>query len=92
MSFGWFKRTTTKDFVEEAKEKYTVPDLDDESKQSQDAARDVYRVGLTNDGRTTLTLVQGYTTMTLTMTPEACERMIRMLRATYDIETTTEEE
>lgn len=48
--------------------------------------REYYRVGRTDDGMTTFTILSdgGYST-TLTMNKEACEQMIRMLRASYDI-------
>ena len=43
-----------------------------------------YRVGVTSDGRTTLTFLgSSGATMTLTMGRDACEQLIRMLRATY---------
>lgn len=42
-----------------------------------------FRVGTTTDGGTTLTLMSSRNSMTLTMTPEYCEKLIRMLRATY---------
>lgn len=49
--------------------------------------REYYRVGRTEDGQTTLTMLMdhGYST-TLTMNRAACEQLIRMLRATYDEE------
>ena len=50
-----------------------------------------YRVGFTDDGKTTLTLIADHSnTMTLTMGQEACEQLIRMLRATYTEEEPTE--
>ena len=43
-----------------------------------------YRVGFTSDGNTTLTLLTDYgSSMTLTMNRDACEQLIKMLRATY---------
>ena len=43
-----------------------------------------YRVGFTSEGQTTLTLMSDNgNSMTLTMNRDACEQMIRMLRATY---------
>ena len=43
-----------------------------------------YRVGATSDGQTTLTLMaDNGNTMTMTMNQDACEQLIRMLRATY---------
>ena len=43
-----------------------------------------FRVGYTTDGYVTLTLMatNGYS-QTISMSPAACERMIRILRATY---------
>ena len=45
---------------------------------------ELYRVGVTADGRTTLTMMStdGFS-MTMSMTPAACEQMIRMIRSTY---------
>ena len=46
--------------------------------------REYYRVGITDGGQTTLTFITDYgSSTTLTMNKEACEQMIRMLRATY---------
>ena len=46
-----------------------------------------YRVGVTSDGRTTLTFLgSSGATMTLTMGRDACEQMIRLLEATFDDE------
>lgn len=52
--------------------------------------KEYYRVGRTETGMTTLTLLMdgGYST-TLSMNKSACEQLIRMLRASYDIEETT---
>ena len=51
-----------------------------------------YRVGFDDQGMTTLTLIADYrSTMTLSMNQEACEQLIRMLRATYKEEEPTEE-
>ena len=46
-----------------------------------------YRVGyITETGMTTLTIIShdGWGSITLTMNKEACEHLIKMLRATYD--------
>ena len=46
-----------------------------------------YRVGFDTDGRTTLTLIAGGGgSMTLSMNQDACEKLIRMLRSTYQDE------
>jgi hypothetical protein len=86
MMFDFFTRRTANDFVEEAKKTYIVPKLKTEPEGEH------YRIGVTEDGMTTVTFMStdGYS-MTLSMSPAACERMIRMIRATYDVETTTEE-
>ena len=50
-----------------------------------------YRVGVTLDGKTTLTLIaEPGNSMTLTMSPEACETLIRLIRATYTTEKAAE--
>lgn len=47
------------------------------------ASAEPYRVGVTQDGRTTLSITGNDCSMTLSMTPDSCERLIRMLRATF---------
>jgi hypothetical protein len=47
--------------------------------------KEYYRVGVTTDGGTTLTLMgDNGTSMTLTMTREYCEQLIRMLESTFE--------
>ena len=47
-----------------------------------------YRVGFDDQGMTTLTLIADHgNSMTLSMNQEACEQLIKMLRATYKNET-----
>lgn len=72
-----FGKNTSKEFEQAAQENYPVPESQPEKSQ------ELYRVGYTNDGGTTLTLMSDGNTMTLQMTQEYCERLIRMLRATY---------
>lgn len=52
-----------------------------------------YRVGWnSNDNMVTLTLTpEGGWSTTLSLSPMECERMIRMLRSTYQVETPTNE-
>jgi len=85
--FNLFGRKTVKDFEAEAKETYAFPEVEPPKKD-----REFYRVGRTEEGRTTLTMIDsgGYGSLTLTMTREACEQMIRMLEATF-VETTNEQ-
>ena len=85
--FNLFGRKTVKDFETEAKETYAVPGVEPPKKD-----REFYRVGRTEEGRTTLTMIDsgGYGSLTLTMNREACEQMIRMLEATF-VETTNEQ-
>ena len=84
--FNLFGRKTVKEFEAEAKETYGVPEVTPPKKEQ----REFYRVGRTEDGDTTLTMISndGYGSLTLTMNRAACEQMIRMLEATFDIETT----
>jgi hypothetical protein len=88
--FNLFGRRTAKDFVAEAKETYAVPEVESPKKED----REFYRVGRTEEGRTTLTMIDnsGYGSLTLTMNREACEQMIRMLEATFDDKTDDEVE
>jgi hypothetical protein len=87
--FNLFGRRTAKDFVAEAKETYSVPEVAPVDVPKKEK-REFYRVGRTEDGCTTLTMIDsgGYGSLTLTMNREACEQMIRMLEATFDVETT----
>lgn len=89
--FDLFTRRTAKDYSKEAKETYSVPEAAPVS-IPEPASKEHYRVGRTDDGCTTLTLINnaGWGSMTLTMNREACEQMIRMLRATYTEEQPTE--
>ena len=91
--FNLFGRRTAKDFVAEAKETYSVPEPAPVPEQEQ---KEFYRVGRTDDGCTTLTMlgINGYGSMTLTMNREACEQMIRMLESTFPLKENnlTEEE
>jgi hypothetical protein len=83
--FNLFGRKTVKDFEAEAKETYSVPEVDPVSEPKKH--KEFYRVGRTDDGYTTLTMIDrsGYGSMTLTMNQEACEQMIRMLEATFPL-------
>lgn len=85
--FNLFGRKTAKDFLEQAKETYSaLPEVTPVSVPRKEI-NEYYRVGHTTDGETTLTLMaNGGASMTLTMSPDACEQMIRMLRSTYEIE------
>jgi hypothetical protein len=84
MMFNLFGRKTVKDFETEAKETYTIPEPAPVPKKEH---KEFYRVGRTDDGCTTLTMlgIDGYGSMTLTMNREACEQMIRMLEATFPL-------
>ena len=83
--FNLFGRKTVKDFEAEAKETYSVPEVASPKKEQ----KEFYRVGRTDDGYTTLTMIDrsGYGSLTLTMNQEACEQMIRMLKATLPEDT-----
>ena len=96
--FDFFNRRTSKDFMDEAKEKYgvTLPkDTDSiatEPKSKGIADDCLYTVGTTPSGQTVLKIGDGYSTMTLTMNDAATRQMIRMLEATLpegdgDVET-----
>ena len=89
--FNLFGRKTVKDFEAEAKETYSVPEVAPVSVPKKN--KEYYRVGRTEDGDTTLTMIShdGYGSLTLTMNRSACEQMIRMLESTFEQEQNTEE-
>lgn len=72
-----FGKNTSKEFEQAAQDNYPVPELPKKNTE-------VYRVGVTENGDTTLTLLSpnGLST-TLIMSQDRCEQLIRMLRATY---------
>ena len=88
--FNLFGSKTVKGFEAETKETYTIPEPAPVPKQEQ---KEFYRVGRTDDGCTTLTMlgINGYGSMTLTMSQSACKQMIRMLESTFDLEQPFEE-
>jgi hypothetical protein len=85
--FDLFQCYTPRDYVNNSKEKYTVPSINPVVAPSTQQ-KEFFRVGRTDDGMTTLTLLSDNngSSTTLTMTQTVCEQMIRMLRATYDVE------
>lgn len=89
--FDFFRRKTAEEFMDQAKETYAVPETKPVSVPTP-KSKEYYRVGRTDDGKTTLTMMSGdgYGSMTLTMNREACEQMIRMLEATFIDEEVTE--
>ena len=76
--FDLFNRRTAKDYLKEAEDTYKV------TPPKTSPNNELYRIGTTDDGRTTLTVMStdGFS-ITMSMTPAACERMIRMIRSTY---------
>jgi hypothetical protein len=87
--FDFSRRRTAKELMDEAKEKYILPE---ETKIKPKEPQEYFRVGYIEEtGMTTLTFLapNGYSS-TLSMNQQACEQMIRMLRATYHQEQPTE--
>ena len=81
--FGLFKKDEIKEIIENATKDAEVPEvpksIDDQS------THDNVRVGITNDGRTTLTLVSHHNylkSMTLTMEKDYVKQLVRLLEAT----------
>ena len=76
--FDFFRQRTAKDFLDEAKEKYTVPN---EIKLDPEKSPTVcYRIGVTEDNR--ISLQMGYTE--ITMTRAGVENLIRQLSVFRD--------
>lgn len=64
--------------------KNTEPSVDYVKPVELPKSQEIYRVGITLDGRTTLTLMSDSgTSLTLTMTQEYCEHLIKILQSTY---------
>jgi len=78
--FDFFKHRTAEDYKKIAEDTYKLPEP-----STKPVVKEHYRVGRTDDGYTTLTMIDssGYGSMTLTMNQDACEQMIRMLEATF---------
>ena len=81
--FGLFKKDEIKEMIESAKKDAEVPKvpepIDDQS------LHDNVRVGVTNDGRTTLTLTNHnnyMSSMTVTMEKGYVKQLVRLLEAT----------
>ena len=75
--FDLFRSRTAKEFIEEAKDKYMVPEVQPSVPQVKDA---VYMVGNSEDGRVQLRV--GYpTSITLTMNNASVRHLIRQLEA-----------
>lgn len=75
--FKIFNDDTSKESQTEDLYKITTPKTNPQN--------EFFRVGVTTDGMTTLTIMStdGYSS-TLSLNPSACEQLIRMLRATYE--------
>jgi hypothetical protein len=89
MMFDFFTRHTAKDLVKDAEELYDMP-----LPQSQTPVDgEHFRVGATRFGETTLTLMTpDGMSMTATMNQTACEKLIRMIQATFTEELTQGED
>ncbi len=78
--FGLFKKDEIKEIIENATKDAEVPaPIDDQS------LHDNVRVGVTNDGRTTLTLTNHnnyMSSMTVTMEKGYVKQLVRLLEAT----------
>lgn len=90
--FNLFGRKTLEEFKKEAKETYAIPKVPPISVPKKEQ-KEFYRVGPTDDGHTTLTMlgIDGYGSMTLTMNRDACKQLIRMLQSTFQEEEIIEE-
>lgn len=87
--FNWFNKEKSYSDASYAADQRYYNKL--EKKMADTSSEEPYRVGVTLDGKVTLTLIAGVgNSMTLTMSPEACEAMIRVLRATYTTEKAVE--
>ena len=97
--FDWFKKKkqdpiwNVPSTDEESTEMFQQPDSTPPMPKVEEPKKDreYYRVGRTDSGQTTLTMMADYgNSMTLTMNRSACEQLIRMLQSTFDVEEETE--
>jgi hypothetical protein len=77
--FDFFSRKEAEKAAKEIMEDFKFPEPVREKTSDE---QDWYRVGYTNDGRTTLTLLNGPASMTLTMNEDGVKRLIKMLEST----------
>lgn len=87
MMFDFFRKRTAKELIEQANETYGLPEpvkVPIMPKYQEPANQEPYRVGLTNDNKTTLTLLGDGYDVTLTMNQEGCEKLIKMLQSTFN--------
>lgn len=86
--FDLFKRKTAKEFMDEAKETYSVPEVPKVETPKRDNV--VYKIGKTEEGKITLSLGD-YSGTVVTMNNQGVDTLIRMLEAAKDPEYDTEE-
>lgn len=75
--FDFFRRRTAKEFIEEAKEKYSVPPMPEVTppKEKEPEGKIYYRFGLTDNNRVAFSM--GYTE--ISMNRQGCQQMIDQL-------------
>ena len=87
--FNLFGRRTAKELIEDANATYGLPEpvkvpTMPATKTKQKYKQELFRVGATPEGLTTLTLIDdGGFSMTLSLDQKSCEQMIRMLQSTF---------
>jgi hypothetical protein len=95
MAFKWFfgSDKSHEAYLDDIEQRFQEK-LDKMKQRKQNmSTSEPYRVGVTVDGKVTLTLISDPgNSITMTMSPEACEAMIRILRATYTTEKETKNE
>ncbi len=77
--FDFFSRKEAEKVAKEIAEDFKFPEPVREKTSDE---QDWYRVGYTNDGRTTLTLLNGPASLTLVMSEDHVNRLIKMLEST----------
>jgi hypothetical protein len=84
--FDFFRKKTAKEFIEEAKETYGLPEVKPiEMPPIEAPKRDqvVYKIGKTENGKVTLSLGD-YSGTTVTMNSAGVDHLIRMLESAKD--------
>lgn len=79
--FDFFRRRTAEEFIEEAKEKYTVPPKPAPAPAPEKPATTYYRLGLTDNNRVSFQM--GYSE--ITMNQKGVDNMIKQLELFRDM-------
>ncbi len=85
--FDFFRKKTAKEFIEEAKETYGLPEVKPIEMPPVEIPKQdqvVYRIGKTQEGKVTLSLGE-WGGVSITMNNAGVDQLIRMLESSKDV-------